>query len=334
MKILKAIGLLLLGLILGFLLLSAFSRKEFKTSQSTIIDAPQSLVFNTVNDLSTWDSWSPWVEMDPTSVTTLGDPFIGTGGYYTWSGEEIGTGKMEIKQSTSPQEIKTAINFDERGNAEATFNFEPASAGTKVTWSFYSKASFPTNGFMVLMGMEKSMDKSYARGLELLKAKVETIAARKPKLAVKEIQYPGQTYLIHREKIGMDEITNFYDKNLPAVFGLAQQHKLKMNGMPCGLFFSWDVESNQTDIAAAIPVTLTGKLPKGVKQFSTKKGKALQVDYYGEYAGTVAAHNAIEAHLKANGQEMVWPCIESYVTDPTTEPNPKKWLTQVIYPLQ
>ena len=335
MKFLKTLLWIILALLVCFLLVAAISKKDFKASQSTVIEAPQSLVFNTVNDLSTWDSWSPWVEMDKTNVTTMGDKFIGEGGSYSWSGQETGSGELKIVKVETPKSIETQMTFDGQGEANAAFDFEPADGGgTKATWSFHTHVGFPWNAFMVFNGMEKTIDKQYKRGLELLKTKIETIAARKPKINVKEVDYPGQTFLVHREKVKMDDITGQYEKYLPELFGQAQKNKLEIAGMPGGLFFSWDPDNGTTDLGCAVPIAFGSKAPKGMSTFSTKPGKALHVDYYGSYEGTVAAHDAIEAHMKAKGHEMVWPCIETSVTDPTTEPDPNKWLTQVVYPLQ
>jgi len=118
--------------------------------------------------------------MDPTSVTTMGDKFVGKGGSYSWTGETIGSGTMTITDVQAPNSINTKVSFDGQGDADAQFDFSPEGQGTKATWNFHSHVGFPMNGLMVLMGMEKMIDKDYARGLELLKAKVEKIATQAP----------------------------------------------------------------------------------------------------------------------------------------------------------
>ena len=333
MRILKIIGMILIALIGIFLILGAVSRKDFDTSQSIIIDAPQKQVFDVVNDLSTWDSWSPWKEQDPTIKSTMGDPHIGKGGNYSWTSEKMGDGSLVISESNSPSLIENKLDFGSQGKADAKFTFEPADKGTKVTWHFHTHTAFPMNAMMVLMGMEKMMDKSYSRGLELLKTKVEAMP-KKPALSVKTVEYPGQTFVMKRDKVSMNEVSAFYQKNLPALFGSCEKAKLKMTDMPSGLYYSWDMSNNIADMAAAIPVSDAKAVPKGMEMGITNAGKALQVDYYGDYSGISTAHDAMEAYMAANNLERTWPVIETYVTDPTTEPDPNKWLTKVIYPLQ
>jgi len=332
MKVLKILGIILLLLVGIFLITGAVSRKDFRTSQSTVINAPASQVYNVVNDLSTWQSWSPWAEEDPTVTPKMGESYIGKGGSYSWTSEKMGAGSCTITESIKDKQIDNHLDFGPNGSAEAKFTFEPDGDGTKTTWYFDSHVDFPMNAMMVFMGMEKMMDKSYSRGLELLKEKIEAMPKVAP-LTVKTVDYPGQTFVLKREKVAMKNVADFYQKNLPALFEACTKAKLKMTDMPSGLFYSWDMETQSSDMAAAIPVSGTN-IPRALTVGKTNAGKALQVDYYGDYNGTEAAHNAIEAYMKANNLSITWPVIETYVTDPTVETDPSKWLTKVIYPLQ
>jgi effector-binding domain-containing protein len=106
-----------------------------------------------------------------------------------------------------------------------------------------------------------------------------------------------------------------------------------MDGMPCGLYYVWDEAGKKTDMAFAIPVKTKAEIP-GFLTIELPAGMVLTVDYYGPYEGVGAAHGAIDAYAKANGLKAGAPAVEQYVTDPETEPDPKKWLTKVTYPLE
>ncbi len=332
MKVLKILGSLLLVLAAIFLVTGAVSRKDFKTSQSIIIDATPAQVYTVVNDLSTWQSWSPWVEEDPTVTPKMGATYVGEGGSYSWTSEKMGAGECTITASIKDKQIDNHLNFGPQGEADAKFTFETEETGTKTTWHFHSHVDFPMNAAMVFMGFEKMMDKSYARGLELLKEKIEAMP-KTPTLEVKNIDYPGQHFVMNRKTVAIKDVAEFYQKNLPTLFEACTKAKLKMTDMPSGLFYSWDEENASSDMAAAIPVS-SAAVPKGMELGKTNPGKALQIDYYGDYSGTAEAHEAMESYMKANELTMSWPVIETYVTDPTIEKDPNKWLTKVIYPLQ
>jgi effector-binding domain-containing protein len=66
-------------------------------------------------------------------------------------------------------------------------------------------------------------------------------------------------------------------------------------------------------------------------QSITLGGKALKVDYYGDYAGSEQAHVAIMEYIDQNGLTAKEPVIELYITDPGMEPDTSKWLTTIYY---
>lgn len=73
------------------------------------------------------------------------------------------------------------------------------------------------------------------------------------------------------------------------------------------------------------------KVWKDFQAFKIGGGKALVIDYLGDYAKTAEAHLAMAEYMTGNKLRNIPPSIESYVTDPGTEPDTAKWLTKVIY---
>ena len=62
-------------------------------------------------------------------------------------------------------------------------------------------------------------------------------------------------------------------------------------------------------------------------------GNALKVTYMGPYKGSAGAHEAIATYAETNGKEFVGPPWEVYVNDPSKEPDPNKYITEVYYPV-
>jgi effector-binding domain-containing protein len=302
-------------------------------TRTTTIDAPQDMVFRTVNDLSTWESWSPWKEMDPNMKVTLGDPYVGKGGSYSWVGEASGSGKMEIRSSSGPDSLKTHVSFDGQGEADAFWRFEPTESGTKVSWGFHSDFPFPMNAMLLFMDFEGALQKDYDRGLELLKSYVEKKAMdTKQALEVKTVELPLRHFLAIREKASFANMTKVYEKNLPKVKQAVMDAGLKEAGMPCGLYYSWDESAQETDFAQAIPLMSAAEMD-GFESVNLDPSSALLIEYYGSYDGLGAAHEAIEVYAQENGITLGTPAIEEYATDPGEEADPTKWLTRVYYPL-
>ena len=86
-------------------------------------------------------------------------------------------------------------------------------------------------------------------------------------------------------------------------------------------------------MAGAIPVATNASLNR-FATITLPAGKALLVEYYGDYHGVAAAHTAIDQYINAKGVHVGMPVIEQYVTDPSLEADTSKWLTRVFYPIE
>ncbi|MCB9272557.1 MAG: SRPBCC family protein [Lewinellaceae bacterium] len=335
MKALKTV-LIVIGILLGiFLLLGLFAPKEVQATQSIVINAPPETVFNTVNDLSTWDSWSPWKEADPSITSTLGEQTVGAGAYYTWTSENSGTGKISITESTPAESVRTVVDFGGKGMADTPFAFKPVENGTETSWSFHSKFPYPWNAMLLFQDFKGNIEKDYARGLELLKAVVEEKAkamAAQSALAVQELELPARYYIGIREKASMGDLAARFAENFPKVYEGVTKAGLQMAGQPSALYYTWDEANQSTELAFAIPLKEQAQL-KGFESINLPAGKILLIDYYGSYEGIGDAHVAMDKYLAANGLTATAPVIEEYITDPQSEPDTTKWLTKVYYPV-
>lgn len=333
MRTLKIILFVLAALLGIFLLLGLVAPKEIQTSQSIVIEAPPEAVFDVVNDLTSWESWSPWKENDPTIRVVMGEPSSGEGAYYTWASENSGSGKMTIAEIRPAESIRMVVEFEGQGQARAPFTFKPTENGVETTWAFQSEFPYPWNAMLLFQDFQGSIDKDYRRGLELLKGVVEERAATvQSKPEVLELDAPARYYIGIREKAGIDALAARFAVNFPKVYDAVSKAGLEMGGMPSALYYIWDEANNSTDLAFAIPVKSKGEV-KGFETIEIPAGKMLLVDYYGNYEGIGEAHIAVDQYLAAKGLKAGIPVIEEYVTDPQAEPDTAKWLTKVYYPL-
>jgi effector-binding domain-containing protein len=313
--------------------LGLIAPKDASASRSIIIEAPQEIVFNTVNDLTSWESWSPWKEMDPDMKVSMGEKTAGEGASYSWVGEKSGKGELTILESKAPESLATAINFDGQGTAQGSWLFESSEEGTKATWGLYTKFPFPFNAMLLFQDFEGAINKDFDRGLALLKEKIESQPTSESPFKIKEVELPIRHFIAIKETIPLDKVSEHYQVNLPKVYDAVNKAGFEMAGMPCGLFYTWDEEKGETIVAQSIPLKSAATL-EGYTSIELPHTRALLIEYYGDYDGTGNAHEAMEAYIIANGIDADVPAIEEYVTDPTTEPDPNKWLTRVYYPLK
>jgi len=137
-------------------------------------------------------------------------------------------------------------------------------------------------------------------------------------------------YVTNRDVVPFAQSDKFYTQNLQPLFLKIQKAGVKMEGKACALVYNYDFANNTLDMATAIPIAEQVAI-EGAGSETLDQGKVLVVDYYGDRAGTTAAHLAIDDYMRDRGLFNEYPVVEEYITDPTEEKNPSKWLTKVIY---
>lgn len=329
------LGFLLL-LVLIYLGLCAIGTKNFNTEKSLTIDAPKNMLFNMVDDYKTMQKWSPWFDKDPDMKIEYGASTQGMDASYSWSGnKQVGSGKMTTIESTPATVHKARMEFEGFDDAStAEFNFNDKEGKTEVIWKHYSESDLPflMRGMMWITGAKKTMEKDFVTGLNRM---AELAADR-----VKNKMYDGykiientqdeKHFVMNRQEVPFGSVQQFYAANLGSLFAKVQSADVEMDGKPCGLFYNINQSTQKADMAAAIPIKDPLAI-KGAQSLSLPESQSVVVEYYGDYQGTVKAHDAIASYMNDYGLLHNPPYIEEYVTDPGEEPDPKKWLTKITY---
>ncbi|MGB0838806.1 MAG: SRPBCC family protein [Chitinophagales bacterium] len=82
-------------LIIGFLLPS-----QFEISRTVHMKTSPEKVYNYLNDLRTWESWTVWNKRkDPSLTISYSANTIGVGASQKWQGEQIGDGELTLTES-------------------------------------------------------------------------------------------------------------------------------------------------------------------------------------------------------------------------------------------
>lgn len=336
-KFFKGLGILVLLLIVVFFILCLAGPKENKVTRSIVINASPEMVMSYMGDFKFFnDNWSPWAKLDPKAKNSFeGEPGK-VGHKFSWEGNDsVGMGSMTL-DSVLPNKVVESLEFKKpwESQAKVWVEVQPEGSGSKVTWGMWNANPFMSRAMMMFMDMDKMLGADYEKGLAMLKEALEKKAAEaKPSYTINEIDFSEKLYFGKKATVKMEELSKVFSTNFPAIWADCEKNKVKIEGMPSGLFWSWDDKTNVTEMAAAIPVAVGSKEIKGWEKFPVPAGKALHVDYYGAYDKSIDAHMAIGDYIKKNNlkQGLV---IEEYVTDPGKEPDTTKWLTKIYYLLQ
>jgi effector-binding domain-containing protein len=103
-------------------------------------------------------------------------------------------------------------------------------------------------------------------------------------------------------------------------------------GTASGLIYLWDEKSQQTDIAAAVPVAEGTVINNPIVSATTiPASKAVFVNYSGSYDKISDAYSSIRQYLFENKLKEKIPSIEQYISGPSNEKDPSKWLTKIVF---
>lgn len=194
MKLIKVILAILVVAVVAFVLGGFLLPKQTVVERSALIESDPATVFEYVNNLEKFHSWSPWADMDPNMQLEFSGPESGVGSSMSWSSEvpQVGNGLQQITVSEPPRRVVTVLEFDGKGNNESEFELIPEGNQTKVIWRF--RADFGSNPVSRYVGLalDDMLGQHYDRGLEKLEHVVENL----PAIITEEVRYSvGDTRL-------------------------------------------------------------------------------------------------------------------------------------------
>lgn len=334
MKALKYIFFILTGLAVLFLLAALFARHDYHIERTIEIEAPREIVYDQVRFFKNAPNWSPWLYLDPKVQTSIEGTDGEAGAVYKWKGNKaIGEGSQTLK-SVTPERVDLIIAYNEFGVSPSCFAFSEKEDKTTVIWAMDMYVPFPWNAFSMLTDMNNSfIGKDFANGLANLKKYCETLAPKKYRgYEVKEMELPATNYVTIRQVVDFQNIEPFLSEHFPQIEEAITKAGAKTSGYPSGFYWTYDTLTQKTDMAAAIQIPLDKPVKMGPEvQIVSTGGKALVIDYLGDFAKSADAHGAMDDYMADKKLQYVPPVIEEYITNTTQEPDTAKWHMKVIY---
>ena len=162
------------------LILAIRKPDAFRVQRVATIKAPAESIFSLVNDFHRWGSWSPWENKDPAMKRSFSGADRGKGAVYAWDGNKnVGSGRMEILDTSVPSKIAIKLDFFKPFEAHNTAEFtmlpqgDATNIGTIVTWAMYGPASLMSKIMQVFMNIDNMIGKDFETGLANLKKLTE-----------------------------------------------------------------------------------------------------------------------------------------------------------------
>ncbi|MBA5866861.1 MAG: polyketide cyclase [Nitrospira sp. CR1.3] len=173
---LKIVAIVIVGLIATVLIYAATKPDTFRIQRSSMINAPPEKVFGLIDDFKNWASWSPWEQKDLAMKKTHSGAPQGKGAVLEWDGnKDVGTGRMEVLESTPASKILVKLDFLKPFEAhnQAEFTLASSAGSTQITWAMYGPQPYMMKVMGLFCSMDKMVGKDFEAGLASLKALAE-----------------------------------------------------------------------------------------------------------------------------------------------------------------
>ncbi|WP_121666382.1 SRPBCC family protein [Mesonia aquimarina] len=347
MKILKYLFFLLLIVIIGGSIYVATLDGDYQAEETMLIEAPREMIFNEVNDFKNWENWGPWMEEDPNMVISYPEKTSGEGAGYSWQGDESMDGEMKTTEVIPPKTINQKISFDTPvGVSESTvyWKFEEQENGTLVTWGMKGKQSFMEKAYQATQDstMGQMLSPMFSKGLQNLAEVVQK------KMGVYNINIDGVTqhsggyymYNTTASRFTPSALSNKMSQMLPRVYNYMKENNLQISGSPFTIYNKIDEENGTVIISAAIPTP--NKITPANGNSSVLCGflesqQVVKATLKGDYKNLPETWAKLEQYIqqdKSIERKSDAQPFEVYVTDPSENPNPATWLTEIYIPVQ
>jgi uncharacterized protein YndB with AHSA1/START domain len=179
-EIMAIIAVVLAIAIAIVLILAATKPDTFSVERAASVTAPPEKIFPLIDDFHQWGSWSPYENKDPAMQRSFGGAASGKGAVYGWDGNSnVGSGRMEILDSSAPAKIVIKLDFLKPFEAHNTAEFTMLPQGdstrvtTTVTWRMHGPAPFMSKLMQVFMNLDHMIGKDFEIGLANLKRLAE-----------------------------------------------------------------------------------------------------------------------------------------------------------------
>lgn len=176
LKIIAGVAIVLVVAIAVVLVLAATRPDTFRIERSATIDAPAEKIFAVLSDFHQWGGWSPWEKKDPDMKRSFTGAGRGKGAVYGWEGDKnVGTGRMEILEASTPSKLVIKLDFLKPFEAHNTAEFTmlPQGNATNVHWVMHGPSPMMAKVMHVFINMDKMVGKDFEQGLANLKQLTE-----------------------------------------------------------------------------------------------------------------------------------------------------------------
>lgn len=140
-----------------------------------------------------------------------------------------------------------------------------------------------------------------------------------------------QAAAVIRAEVPMTELREVFDRGFPAVMQAVEAQGIAITGPPFGFYprMPGDTVAVVVGFPVAGPITAAGE----VEPFELPGGRAVSGTHVGPYESLGQTYGHLMAWTQAEGLTLAEGMWESYLSDPSSAPDPSTWRTLIVWPL-
>lgn len=340
MKIIKRIALVF-GILIGiYLIIGLFTPSKAHIERTLFMQVNSTTVFNEINTLTHWKSWSYWDNIDPKMKSEFEGPESGVGAKHLWesTNDSVGKGSLTITKSEPGKFVETELWFEGMGTSVGGWKIRDTTGGVLVTTYMDVEFPFYAGPMLLFMNMDKALGGDFEKSLYALHEHCKSLSSadRIAEIRIEATTMPPMKIMTISDSCYESEISMRLGMLYGEIGAEMNKQGLTQAGAPFGIYHV--VTTKDTVMyfrfEAGIQIDKPGKSNGRVEYKETTGGNVVKGLHYGPYDKTPTSHDQLSKWILANGKTVTGSPWEVYVTDPGAEPDPAKWLTEIYYPIQ
>lgn len=341
MKIIKYLLFLILIFVIAGSIYVATKDGDFEVQSSKVVNAPATLLYEEVLELSNWQNWEAWSSIEGMELET-GAKSSGEGAKLSWTANELRDGSITTVAAIPYQSITQEIILETSvGRAEAmlTWKFEPSDGGTLLSWSLKGSQDFKEKLAFTLQ--DQDLREIFQPILDSSMSNLETsVIAQMEEYSINIngiTRHGGGYYMYQTTAAKYSEVNSKASEMIGEIMNYMEEHQISQSGKPFVVYNQRDERSGTTIFSAAVPTpnqvvtpagspVLNGYLEPQKVVKATLKGNRKNAPEAWEKAYRFIEKNELE--INPQGQPF-----EIFITNPAEQDNPALWITEIYIPI-
>ena len=337
MKIAKYLLTIFLLLCSAFFVFIATQQNKYKISREKEINIEKEILFNHINDLSTWEEWLELKGYDKSTILSYTAKTTNKSQSLTWKSSTLNdkiTTTKSVPSDTIYQDIQ--IGNDKH---KITWYFTSNNKSTKVNWSMEGKTSFrwKLNSFLK-SGIDDIYGDLFEKGLNKIEGNLTT------QLSAFKITQNGivtrnaNHFIQQKDSCSLDNFQTNYQKTVKNTKQFAKTNNLKTTDLP----FIIVQERNKSKNYIIYSVCISTE-----EEILISEGSKITTGYFDNYLAYKTTVTGEYFHLESarkKTEEAILKLdyiintnnnyIEIYKVGLTETKNASKWVTELYYPIK